>query len=143
MWRNLTLAAIAALFVGLVAHRVWRYAQTSASSSSRDMPALVGEAEARKLHLAPAGKYTLADIEANDRQVSSEKYRSFQTRHDFDPQPGDRLCPITRTRANPECRWTIGGREYEFCCPPCIDEFVRLAKERPEEILPPEAYVSE
>jgi TIGR03009 family protein len=35
----------------------------------------------------------------------------------------------------------IGGKTYEFCCPPCIDEFVILAKEDPDRLLPPEAYV--
>jgi hypothetical protein len=140
VWRNLTLAAIAVLFVGLVGHRVWRYSQPPAPADSSQMPAQVGEAEQRELHLTPGGKYTSADIEANNRQLPSEKFRSFQARHEFNPKPGDRLCPVTRTKANPRCVWTIGGREYQFCCPPCIDEFVRLAKERPEEILPPEAY---
>jgi YHS domain-containing protein len=37
----------------------------------------------------------------------------------------------------------IGGKTYEFCCPPCIDEFVILAKEDPDRVLPPEAYVQE
>jgi hypothetical protein len=35
----------------------------------------------------------------------------------------------------------IGGKEYQFCCPPCVDEYVRKAKEKPDEVKPPESYV--
>jgi hypothetical protein len=105
------------------------------------MPAQVGEGEERALHLVAGGRYTTADIEANGRTVPSLKYRGFQARHDIAPQPGDRLCPVTHTKANPACTWTVGGRVYQFCCPPCIDEFVRQAKEQPDRLVPPEAYV--
>ena len=33
------------------------------------------------------------------------------------------------------------GKTYEFCCPPCVDEFVRMAKETPDQIKAPEMYV--
>ncbi len=45
------------------------------------------------------------------------------------------------TKANPKFAWIIGGKTYEFCCPPCVDEFVALAKSNPELINPPEFYV--
>lgn len=35
----------------------------------------------------------------------------------------------------------IGGRSYTFCCPPCVDEFVKQAKEKPGTIKPPDGYV--
>jgi hypothetical protein len=139
--RKLTLLAFAVLFAGLVAHRVWRYAQLPVTRAEPEMPAAVGESEGRKIHLEPGGKYTLADIKANGRTIPSQKYRGFRARHDFNPEPGDRLCPVTRTKANPDCTWTVGGMVYQFCCPPCIDEFVLLAKERPEDVQLPDAYV--
>jgi hypothetical protein len=141
MWQKLTLLAIALVFVGLVAHRVWRSAELPMKTTEAEMPARVGEAEERELHLVPGGKYTRADIEANGRTVPSQKYRGFQARHDYNPRPGDQLCPVTRTKASPDCSWTIGGRAYQFCCPPCIDEFVRLAKQHPDRVFPPETYV--
>jgi hypothetical protein len=107
------------------------------------MPAGIADSEARELYLTPGGAYTEADIEANGRQTAAERYAGFRARHDFNPAPGAAVCPITRTKANPECTWVIGGKTYEFCCPPCIDEFVILAKEDPDRVLPPEAYVQE
>ena len=141
MTQKMTLLAIGLSFVGLVAYRVWRSADLPQVRSEASMPALLGEVEERELHLAPAGKYTRADIRANGGTVPSQKYRGFRARHDYNPRPGDRLCPVTRTKASPDCTWTVGGRVYQFCCPPCIDEFVRLAKERPENVQPPDAYV--
>jgi hypothetical protein len=105
------------------------------------MPAKVVDAEERELYLTPGGKYTAADIEANGRLTASEKFRGFRAQHDFAPEPGDRVCPVTRTKADPRCAWLVGGKEYLFCCPPCVDEFVRLAKERPEEVRDPGEYV--
>ncbi len=108
-----------------------------------DMPVKVVDDAERSLYLTPGGHYTVADIDANGRVTASERYLGFHSAHDFDPQPGDRLCPITRTKANPACTWVIGGRTYQFCCPPCIDEFVRRAKERPGQLEPPEALVQQ
>ena len=59
------------------------------------------------------------------------------------PKPGDKICPITDTKANPKCTWIVGGKTYQFCCPPCIDEFVRLAKENPDKVKDPEEYVQQ
>jgi hypothetical protein len=106
-----------------------------------DMPTKVLDAEERELYLTPGGKYTAADIAANGRRTASEKFRGFRAKHDFAPQPGDPICPVTRTKADPRCAWVVGGNEYLFCCPPCVDEFVRTAKERPGEIRDPGEYV--
>jgi len=133
---KLFIVAIAAMAIGLVAHRVW-----NTETLPPQMPAQLPESEEQQLHLSPGGKYTMADIEANGRMVPSQKYRVFQARHDYNPVIGDRLCPVTRTKANDSCTWTINGHVYQFCCPPCIDEFVWLAKQHPNPLLPPEAYV--
>jgi hypothetical protein len=50
---------------------------------------------------------------------------------------------VSRTKADPACHWVIAGAVYQFCCPPCIDEFVRQAKEQPEPMMPPENYVKQ
>ena len=139
MVRQLILSAICMLFVGLVAERIWRYA--TFKQRNLRMPPQVAASEERSLYLSPAGGYSLADIEANGNVLPSEKFRDFRPQHDFRPQPGDHLCPITRTKAHRECTWIVGGQAYEFCCPPCIAEFIRQAKEQPEHIRPPEAYV--
>ena len=105
------------------------------------MPAKVADAEERKLYLVPGGKYTAADVAANRRMTATEKFRGFKARHDFTPKPGDRVCPVTWTKADPRCAWIVGGHEYWFCCPPCVDEFVHLAKTRPAEVREPDEYV--
>jgi YHS domain-containing protein len=61
--------------------------------------------------------------------------------HDLKPKQGDKICPITLTKANPKFTWVVGGKEYAFCCPPCVDEFVKAAKEHPDEIKEPRDYV--
>jgi hypothetical protein len=106
------------------------------------MPRQVADQEEQRLYLSPGGYYTVADIKANGT-LPSQKFRGFRASHDSNPQPGDRLCPVTQTKANRECTWIIGGQRYQFCCPPCIAEFVRLAKERPEQIQSPDAYVQQ
>lgn len=105
------------------------------------MPAKVEDNEERRLYLEPAGMYTTADIQANGNVTASEKFKTFKAAHDLKPKVGDKLCPVTMTKANPECTWIIGGKKYEFCCPPCVDEFVKLAKEDPKAVRPPEEYV--
>jgi hypothetical protein len=96
----------------------------------------------RELYQTPGGIYTAADIAANGAVLPSKRFAGIPPRHDMHPKPGDRVCPITATLANTEFRWIVGGRSYTFCCPPCIEEFVRLAKETPDAVKPPEAYVS-
>ncbi|MBA4066565.1 MAG: hypothetical protein C0501_23245 [Isosphaera sp.] len=105
------------------------------------MPAKVTEEAERTLYLTPGGKYTADDIRANGGVTASEKFKGAQAEHDAKPKPGDRICPVSLTKANPKFAWVIGGKEYQFCCPPCVDEFVRKAKEKPDEVKPPESYV--
>lgn len=113
----------------------------SFEAESTVMPQTVTADAARDLYLTPKGLYTAADIEANGSTTAAEKYRGFHSAHDFGPKPGDRICPITQTKANPQCAWIVGGKKYLFCCPPCIDEFVKLAKESPEQVKDPVEYV--
>lgn len=105
------------------------------------MPESLGDDESRALYLTPGGKYTEADIAANGNQTGSQKFRGFVPKHDLKPKVGDKICPVTLTKANPQCSWIVGGKVYEFCCPPCVEEFVKLAKEQPDEIKEPSDYV--
>jgi hypothetical protein len=109
---------------------------------AEEMPAsdLSAEQE-KKLYLTPGGKYTEADIQANGNQTASAKFRGFQAKHDLKPKAGDKVCPVTLTKANPACAWVVGGKTYEFCCPPCVEEFVIQAKTAPQEIKEPGDYV--
>ncbi|HUY90544.1 MAG TPA: hypothetical protein VMV10_17535 [Pirellulales bacterium] len=108
---------------------------------AEEMPDALADEEARKLFLTPGGAYTESDIAANRRQTAAQKFRAFTPAHDLFPKPGDKLCPITLTKANAKCTWVVGGKTYEFCCPPCVEEFVKLAKNDPEKLQDPEKYV--
>jgi hypothetical protein len=120
----------------------FRFAFASATGSHEEaMPSATEDAEARQLYLIPGGMYTQADIEANGSTTAAEKYKGIVSNHDMKPMPGDKLCPVTATKANPQFTWVIGGKTYAFCCPPCIDEFVQLAKEQPDQIKDPREYV--
>jgi hypothetical protein len=105
------------------------------------MPDKVTSDEEQKLYLTPGGLYTEADIKANGNATASQKFAGFKSAHDMKPKPGDKICPVTMTKANPKCAWVVGGKTYEFCCPPCVDEFVKVAKENPNDIKEPGAYV--
>jgi YHS domain-containing protein len=113
----------------------------TAHAGGTQMPAKLGTEEERQVFLAPGGKYTAADIRANGNTVPSEKYRGIRAAHDDNPKAGEKICPISKTKANPRFTWVVGGKTYEFCCVPCVEEFVVTAKERPAEVLEPEAYV--
>jgi hypothetical protein len=104
------------------------------------MPLKIVDEEERKLYLTPGGKYTQADIEANGKLTASQKYDVSGWIHDLRPKVGEALCPITLTKANPACTWIVGGKKYSFCCPPCIDSFVEIAKTQPDQIKDPDAY---
>jgi hypothetical protein len=119
------------------------FASAPAGTHAEDMPAKVADQEERQLYLTPGGKYTEADIKANGGVTASEKFKGVMAAHDLKPKAGDKLCPITLTKANPKFTWVVGGKPYEFCCPPCVDEFVKTAKETPAEIKGPEDYVKE
>jgi YHS domain-containing protein len=51
------------------------------------------------------------------------------------------VCPITGLRATAEYLWRVDGEHYVFCCQPCIDEFVTLAKDRPTDVRRAVEYV--
>lgn len=109
---------------------------------SSGMPAnLSGEAE-RELFLKPGGAYTQADIAANGNTVPSVKFKGIRANHDAKPKPGDRVCPISLTKANPAFSWTVAGKVYQFCCPPCIEEFVQQAKDKPDQLKEPSTYIA-
>ena len=73
--------------------------------------------------------------------TASQKFRGIAPSHDLKPKSGDKICPITLTKANPKFTWVVGGKPYEFCCPPCVEEFVKQAKEQPEEIKDPGDFI--
>lgn len=119
------------------------FSTKSADHGDAAMPDKVSDDAERELYLTPGGIYTQADIEANGTLTASQKFKGFMAKHDMHPKPGDKICPVTMTKANPACAWIVGGKNYEFCCPPCVDEFVSWAKneETVKDIQDPEAYV--
>mgnify|MGYP005861200791 CR=1 FL=1 len=139
LWFPLTVL----LIVGLWAYTRLGPGSRPAPASVPAMPTKVTDAEERELYLTPGGTYTEADVAANGRKTASEAYPNFRTNHDADPRPGDPVCPVTRTKADPRCSWVVGRRTYMFCCPPCIDDFVRLAKTDPGRVRPPEGYIQQ
>jgi len=116
---------------------------TAGAQHDSAMPAAVTGFEEQQLYFTPGGKYTQADIEANGKLSAGDKFRGFMSKHDMKPKPGDFICPVTFTKANPKVQWIVGGKKYLFCCPPCVDEFVRMAKEEPNEVKEPEDYIQQ
>ena len=97
-------------------------------------------AEQQGLFLTPGGKYGQADIEANGNTIAARKFEDHEADHDLAPTKGGWLCPVASARSEPGFAWVVAGQSYRFCCSPCVDEFVRLAKEQPGRIKPPGAY---
>jgi len=95
----------------------------------------------QSLFFSESTLYTKADMKRNGPLTAAEKYKGIPSRHDFRPKAGELVCPITNTRANPKFTWYVNGKLYTFCCPPCIEEFIRIAKHEPDRIKSPEAYV--
>lgn len=124
-----------------IAGERFRFAFTSAADHSDGMPTALAEAEERELYLTPGGKYTMEDIAANGNVTAARKFQGLKASHDLRPRPGDAICPVTLTKANAAFTWIIGGQAYQFCCPPCVDEFVKTAKEQPDAVKEPSAYV--
>jgi len=93
------------------------------------------------LFLTPGGIYTTADIEANGKTTPSVKYKDISWPHADDLRKGDTVCPVTTNKADPRCNWIVNGKKYEFCCTPCLDKFVKWAKQDPKKIKKPEEYV--
>ena len=114
---------------------------TVTETHADEMPAALPDDEERMLYLIAGGKYTEADIKANGNVTASQKFKGVASKHDMFPKKGDRICPITLTKANADFTWIIDGKPYQFCCPPCVDEFVKLAKEQPDEIKDPDSYI--
>ncbi|MEQ1829740.1 MAG: hypothetical protein ABL921_27505 [Pirellula sp.] len=105
------------------------------------MPNNLADDEERALYLVPAGRYTAADIAANGNTTAAEKFKGIKSAHDMFPKEGDRICPITKTKANQKFTWIVDGKPYEFCCPPCVDEFLKSAKASIEPIADPTTFV--
>ncbi len=116
---------------------------TASKQHAADMPASLPADEEQQLYLTAAGNYTDADIKANGSTTAAIRFAGKVSRHDAKPQIGDRICPISRTKANPEFTWIINGLPYQFCCPPCIDEYVRMAKQQPDTIQPPDSFIKQ
>lgn len=105
------------------------------------MPDKVANDSERELYLTPGGLYTAADIAANGNVTASEKFKGIKSEHDMKPKTGDKLCPISGTKANAKFMWVIGGKQYEFCCPPCVDEFLASAKTATDPLPDPESFI--
>ncbi len=67
--------------------------------------------------------------------------KGVKAKHDLRPKAGEKICPITLTKANPDFTWIVAGKSYEFCCPPCVDEFVTMAKTQSDQIMEPDFYI--
>ncbi len=101
---------------------------------------LVDETE-KALYLTPGGRYTSADIDVNGNVTALHKFKGIKSAHDMNPKAGDRICPITKTKANPKFTWVIDGKPYQFCCPPCVDEFLKTAKSSTDPLADPDSHV--
>ncbi len=124
-----------------IAGERFRIGFTTAAVHDEQMPAPTVGDELQSLYLTPGGQYTAADIAANGNVTAAVKFKGIPSSHNNKPKTGDRLCPISMTKANPAFTWIIGGKPYQFCCPPCIDEFVEMAKQSSGPLPEPESYV--
>ncbi len=89
------------------------------------MLAPVADAEGQKLFGTPGGLYTQADIIANSNTTTAAKFAGVMAKHNMKPGKGAKICPITNTAADARFVWIVGGKKYEFCCPPCVEEFMK------------------
>lgn len=108
---------------------------------SSDMPAKVANEAERELYLTPGGRYTAADIAANGNMTATQKFKGIKSEHNMKPKAGDMLCPISGTKANPKFNWIIDGKPFEFCCPPCVDEFLASAKSSSDPLPEPDSFI--
>jgi len=115
--------------------------KSTSEQHDEGMPDKVADDQERQLYLTPGGLYTADDIQANGGLTATVKFKGLKSAHDMFPKSGDKICPVTKTKANPKFAWVVGGKKYEFCCPPCVDEFVKTAKATPDEIKQPADYV--
>lgn len=112
-------------------------------NESSNMPAKVGNVAEQELYLTPGGRYTADDIEANGNMTASQKFKGLKSEHNMKPSVGDKLCPISGTKANPKFTWIVDGKPYEFCCPPCVDEFLTSAKKSADPLPAPDSFIKE
>ncbi len=115
--------------------------KSAAEAHADSMPAKATSDEEQRLFLTAGGLYTESDVAANGRTTAAAKFKAVTIKHDAKPILGDKICPISMTKANPQIAWTIGGQKYEFCCPPCVEEFVRNAKTTKAPIQPAAEFV--
>ncbi len=113
----------------------------AAHSESAGMPDKVSNDAEKELYLTPGGHYTAADIAANGNVTASQKFKGIKSDHNMNPKPGDIVCPISGTKANPKFTWIIGGKPYQFCCPPCLDEFLTKAKTSKDPLPEPDSFI--
>jgi hypothetical protein len=114
----------------------------SAAHVHADKPTGVGGTPfERELYLTPGGLYSEADIKANGNVVPSQKFTGISWPHDDELKTGDKVCPVTANKADERCYWIVNSRKYEFCCTPCLDKFVKWAKEKPDRIKEPTEYI--
>ena len=118
----------------------FRTAQAVHSESS-SMPDKVSNDSEKDLYLTPGGHYTAADIAANGNVTASQKFKGIKSDHNMNPKSGDATCPISGTKANAKFTWIIGGKPYQFCCPPCVDEFLTNAKTSKDPLPEPESFI--
>ncbi|MFN9349133.1 MAG: hypothetical protein ACK6DQ_21300 [Planctomycetota bacterium] len=111
------------------------------NGESPAMPDKVADNAERDLYLTPGGRYTAADVVANGNVTASQKFKGIKSAHDMNPKSGDRICPITETKANTKFTWIIDGKPYQFCCPPCVDEFLKTAKASNDPLPDPDSFV--
>lgn len=97
--------------------------------------------EQRRIFLSAGGKYLDSDIRDNGGLSADATFAALAPTHDHAPKPGDRVCPVSGFKAEPSITWVVGRERYVFCCQPCIDEFVLLAKEKPDDVRPAVSYV--
>lgn len=118
-----------------------KFKQKKAHANHAGMPEGVGGTpEEAELFLKPGGIYTADDIKANGSVVPSVKFKGISWPHD-DGKPGDRVCPVTANKADDRCAWVVNGKTYTFCCTPCLDKFLKWAKQTPEKIKEPGDYI--
>ena len=125
-----------------IENRKFDFAVASGEASDAPERSQAAAAFERDLVLKPRGAYTQEDINASGRDIPSLKYKDVRTRHSTRPKRGDRLCPVSRIKADARITWVVRGKTYQFCCPPCVVDFVALAKDRPDDIVAPEDLVS-
>ncbi|MBI1832083.1 MAG: hypothetical protein HYR84_11605 [Planctomycetes bacterium] len=82
---------------------------------------------AANLFLTPGGIYTAADIKANGNTTPDVKLKGIRAKHAKDLNVGDRICPITEKKAQAEIAWIVNGQTYQFCCQPCVENFIEWA----------------